>query len=503
MENRCHYSRLTVPADQSYLDVVAAYVGQTATLLGFDEQDRRSIEVATREATANVVDHAFAQWENGNIEISCERVPLGLQIVVKDLGEPFDPDSIPECPQDRDSATESIRGCGVFTMKDSMDEVHFRNLGPNGKETVMVKYLKTATIADYVAACELGHILHDEEQVPAEKHHVNVVIRAMEPSEAIEVCKCVYRAYGYSYTFEDLYYPDRIIALNKSGKVYSAVAVTDQGEVAGHAALVKYHENAMIAETAVGVVKPEFRSQGILNRFEEHLIDKARSMGLMGLFGRPVTTHTYSQQVGLRYGMRDCAILLGYVPQTASFRGIAQKLLQRETLLTHFMYLTEPSRLAIFPPNHHADMIARLYAQLGVHAEIPFASEDSADPIDSDAVLNTAVYGSSGIAKIEVKRNGKNAIPLVRRTLHDLRIKHVDVIHLYLSLFDPQTSGIVKPLEDLGFFFAGILPGALPDDALILQYLNNVPFDYSRVKVASETAQELLSYIERLDPNRV
>jgi hypothetical protein len=34
----------------------------------------------------------------------------------------------------------------MFAMKQHMDEVHFRNLGPNGKETDLVKYLKTKTI---------------------------------------------------------------------------------------------------------------------------------------------------------------------------------------------------------------------------------------------------------------------------------------------------------------------------------------------------------------------
>jgi anti-sigma regulatory factor (Ser/Thr protein kinase) len=84
LENRWYYSRPNVPADQAYLDVAATYVGEVASLTGFDEQDRKRVELATREATANVVDHAFAPWEKENIEIACERVPLGFEITVRD-----------------------------------------------------------------------------------------------------------------------------------------------------------------------------------------------------------------------------------------------------------------------------------------------------------------------------------------------------------------------------------------------------------------------------------
>jgi serine/threonine-protein kinase RsbW len=58
-------------------------------------------------------------------------------------------------------------------------------------------------------------------------------------------------------------------------------------------------------------------------------------------------------------------------------------------------------------------------------------------------------------------------------------------------------------VEDLGFFFAGILPEGFADgNALILQYLNNVPFDYDTVRVESPVALELLAYIRAHDPNQ-
>jgi hypothetical protein len=78
------------------------------------------------------------------------------------------------------------------------------------------------------------------------------------------------------------------------------------------------------------------------------------------------------------------------------------------------------------------------------------------------------------------------------------------VISLYLKLSDPLTSYLTDEFEKMGFFFAGILPGALAGgDALILQYLNNVPIDYEKIQLDSDAGKHLLDYIMSVDPNRV
>jgi serine/threonine-protein kinase RsbW len=67
---------------------------------------------------------------------------------------------------------------------------------------------------------------------------------------------------------------------------------------------------------------------------------------------------------------------------------------------------------------------------------------------------------------------------------------------------DPLTGIYAPQLEKLGFFFAGILPGGFKNgDALILQYLNNVPIDYDAIQVKSAIAQKLLAYVRQQDPN--
>ena len=104
-----------------------------------------------------------------------------------------------------------------------------------------------------------------------------------------------------------------------------------------------------------------------------------------------------------------------------------------------------------------------------------------------------------GYASIEVLRYGKNIVSEVRTVLREFRLKHYDVIALYLNLRDPLTFHLVPEFENLGSFFGGILPGTSVGEALLLQCLNNVEIDYDKIKLHSETSRELLSYVKSQD----
>ena len=79
--------------------------------------------------------------------------------------------------------------------------------------------------------------------------------------------------------------------------------------------------------------------------------------------------------------------------------------------------------------------------------------------------------------------------------------EHADAIYCYLNLEDPKTPAFSQACEELGFFFAGVLPGGLFGcDALILQYLNNLVIDFSLIQLYSPFGKEILSYIQKANP---
>ena len=502
MQEPCEYSKLTIPNDPAYIALASMYVRRVADKFGFEEPDLELIDRSVAEAVSNVIQHAFQRSEQGAVEIACERVPLGLKIAVRDKGLPFDPEQAPECPFPEQAKRSFIPGCGLFVMKEVMDEVSFNNLGHDGKETVLIKYLKNRDIRDYYQACDLEPytVVVDTDSMAPGK--IEFEVRPLRPSEAVEVSRCVYRAYGYSYSNEIAYYPDRIVQLNESGKIFSAVAVTKDNEIAGHCALLMWDDKSRVAEMGMGAVNPEFRAQGVFKRLSEYLMGKAQSLGLVGVFARAVTNHTYSQQVAHGLGMRDCALFVGFIPRSASFRGITEQLPQRDSLVSHFKYLREAPREALYPPPQHVDVIGWLFANIGASAELKALGDSADSDLPAESVIQARTYGKLSLAEMDVEVYGQDIVTQVRARLKDLCLKHVDIIYMYLDLSDPCTAHFSGHFEEMGFFFAGILPGSLPGDALILQYLNNVPIDYDKIRLESSAGRDLLAYIRERDPKR-
>ena len=189
---------------------------------------------------------------------------------------PFDQTRIPQGDTKIGSKAELEPDLSFLHLGESMDEVAFHNLGRAGKETVLIKHLRNKTVEDYYQACELEPYPGPKDGNAERQKRGSVTVRQILPAEAVEVSKCIYRAYGYSYAYEHLYYPERIAELNQTGQMYSAVAVTEQNEIAGQSAFIFWHDRDAIAEMAQAVVKPEFRGQGILARIAEYPGAKVR-----------------------------------------------------------------------------------------------------------------------------------------------------------------------------------------------------------------------------------
>ena len=504
MQARCEYSELTVPGDRSYVAVAVAYVGEVSRKLGFGEDQRKKIGLAVEQAVANVMEQTFEPGDRQTFEISCERVPVGLQIVIKERGMPFDPSRIPLFQRETETGPKSREPADIPLLRDLVDEFSIHNLGPDGQEIRLVKYLRDKSVEDYFQACELEQFQQPSKtrkQIsgPGEFH-----VHLMKPSEALEVARSAYKAYGYTYSNEHIYYPDRMVELNESGQLISATALTPDGELAGHCAIFRSNSGSQSAEIGQAVVKPEFRGQGCLLRLTEFLINEAKSRDLTGLYVRAVTSHTFSQRVTTRLGFTACAILLGYAPANITFRGIKEDLAQRETFVVQYKYLEKPGPLKLYAPSRHKDFIAKLYANLGVSPQFEAHEKSPAAVRQSESVLKTKTAASMppGYASIEVLRCGENISSEVKNALKEFRLKRYDVIALYLDLRDPLTYHLVAEFEALGFFFGGILPGGSVGEALVLQYLNNVEIDYDSIKLHTEASREMLAYVRSQDPNR-
>lgn len=101
------------------------FVAEEARAAGLDDRALCDIQVAVDEACANIVFHAYAGMEAGDMEISCG--PDGQEFVVRvrDWGAAFDPDSIPIPNVTAPLEERTLGGLGLYLIRRSMDHVDF------------------------------------------------------------------------------------------------------------------------------------------------------------------------------------------------------------------------------------------------------------------------------------------------------------------------------------------------------------------------------------------
>jgi serine/threonine-protein kinase RsbW len=503
-------SILTIPNDPSYLPILGAYVTATAAQMGFDDSDCGDIRLAVDEACTHIIKTAFEPGEEQDITISCRRHPSGLTVSIADKGMPFDPASIQEYDA-RGGLDRDLSGLPFHLMQQAMDQVRFVNRGWEGKELQLTKYLKAPAVETYFSQEELRPYDTRAEPAPPGEYEY----RLMEPDDAIEVARCIYRCWGYSYPGEHVYFPERVAAMNESGDMVSAVASTEAGQVIGHCSL-SGQAGERVMEAGQAVVAPPHRGRGILKEMMDLLMTEARQRGLAGLFAHALTIHPYSQRVTLKYGFRESALLLAYGPTHIQLKQFAdEELPQRESVVYSYRSLQDRRSSHVFPPPHHLSMVARIYDNLELKHEIgsPGDSHESLEAgqrpdASSRFSLSTKAISVLGVARIEVAGYGPGIVQEIKSKLKDHCHKGIAVIYLALPIGDPNTALLCQRFEELGFFFCGIEPRpaglvgteGLTKDLLCLQYLNGPHIDYDRLQIHSSFGKELAAYIRDRDP---
>jgi len=504
-------SVLTIPNDTSYLPLVGAYAKAVAAQLGFDTDDIGDIRLAVDEACTHVIQTAFEPGEEQNFSISFERYPSGLRVTIADKGMPFDPRSI-QAYDAHGGPDRELSGLPFYLIQQVMDEVHFVNKGCEGKELQLTKYLKVPSVETYFPQEALRPYDVEVEPAPPAKYEY----RLMEPADAIEIAKCVYKTYGYTYRGEHIYYPERVVTMNQSGEMISAVAVTETGEVIGHCAL-SGQPGDLVMEVGQAVVAPAHRRRGVMEELVGLLTNESHRRGLAGLFVTGVTVHPFSQRATYRYGFRESALLLAYLPRDAHFKKITrQGLPQRETVVYGYQPLHEDPCSRVYPPPHHRSILEQIYANLALDREFAYPEMSHLSIENGPSTsgpcpfsLSTKITSALRTARIEIAEYGPGIQQEVRSKLGDLCYERIAVVYLNLPLGDPHTALFCQKFEELGFFFAGILPrpakpvspeGMNCGDWLCLQYLNGARIDYDRLHIYSEFGQALVEYVRERDP---
>ncbi|MEA1918915.1 MAG: GNAT family N-acetyltransferase [Campylobacterota bacterium] len=492
-------SQITIQNDMEAIDPVIAYLRVVATLLQLNEKEQYRICYALEESLQNSILFGFEKDDVQSLHVSINRIASGIEVIINDDGIPRDPfiaapKSIKEIADETSfeeialSSGDQISALSDFVIHKLLDRYRYINLGKEGRSIEMVLYASKGRISE----------AHESREIDDNEDRFSQ-IRFASAEDSTGISRLFYKSYGYSYVNDAVYYPERLSTLIETGALISAVARSEKNSVIGHIALMQPYSDAKITEWGMAISDPLFRGQGIMSKLIETIMQRALDSEYVGIFSHSVTNHAFTQKICTAHNFSDVALLVGYAGKELSFKKIHQELTQRESTIISFKSLKLESELSLYLPPKHAKMISKLYKGIGTTLIAPPPMKKDTKAIKSE--LSDTIISAVNIAEIVLRRIGDNVIDQLERTTKRLCIAKIDIIYLFIDMSDQRSASLIEKVETLGYFFGGIFPHYHHEHTLVMQYVNNLSFDYEKIISYTPLATELKAYIAARDPN--
>lgn len=138
-----HTIRLRFSSTFEMLDLVQTVADHVGRLLKFEEDAMVWMEVAIRESVINAIKHGNRHDPGKQVQVEFSMTPAALPeellISVRDEGEGFDPEELPD-PLAPENILKSS-GRGIFFMRSFMDDVSIARHPEGGMEVRLLKKL--------------------------------------------------------------------------------------------------------------------------------------------------------------------------------------------------------------------------------------------------------------------------------------------------------------------------------------------------------------------------
>ncbi|TKJ42393.1 hypothetical protein CEE37_01550 [candidate division LCP-89 bacterium B3_LCP] len=128
---------LTVPSDPAYLEKVDQYSDRLFKKLPLGKNDLDDIAIAISEAVNNAMVHGNGLDADRNVHISYYLSARYLRIAVRDEGEGFIPDNVPD-PTESENLLK-VSGRGLLIIRHLMDRIECTIL-KNGMKMTLDKF---------------------------------------------------------------------------------------------------------------------------------------------------------------------------------------------------------------------------------------------------------------------------------------------------------------------------------------------------------------------------
>lgn len=482
--------RLLVPANTDMIGCVQNASQWFVQKARMADKQRYAIKLAIEELMLMLLRYSFDDGaEEGELEFgfTLDATVLRMQVICRAL--PFDLSMVPEYDPDNMADDASL---SVLLLKQMVDRYRLMNNGKEGYQIELEWLCPQRNIA------ELEQATADNTAVVATPELANpppaTEIRPLIEADTLALARLVYRSYGYSYVSEYLYYPERIAARLRDGTLQSWVAVADDGQLAGHAALMRSTRDAQAVEWGIAVVDPRWRGSGLMKRVCAEAIRNAADSAATVLFAHAVSNHPYTQKACIDLAMVPTALLLGFAPASLKFRHINNTLSQRESTFISMRLLKPLPDMQVYLPPKYATALRWLAQGADIplrETTAPVADSEIAPVTSFDSMIEPAV----NVAIVNIHSLGADHAAVIASEQRRLCREKVDIIYLNIDLSSTSAPAIAEAAEAAGFFFAGLCPMQPWPYTLTMQYLNNLSLDYDAIHAVGGQATRLKALI--------
>lgn len=113
------------PGSFDSLANIAEFVRLEAKEAGFSNKEIFELETAVDEAVSNIIEHAYGGEGLGDIIVSSHLFNDGIEIILEDHGQPFDPACVAEPDLGVHLKNRKNHGLGYYLMRQLTDDVKF------------------------------------------------------------------------------------------------------------------------------------------------------------------------------------------------------------------------------------------------------------------------------------------------------------------------------------------------------------------------------------------
>ncbi len=476
---------LHLPNHVNIIGPTTDYAYKWGLNVGLSDEKALRLALAVDELVTDVVRFAFP-GEDDTFKITFRSDLSTAEVIIHERGEPFDPARHAYDPE-RAVEEDNFEGAGFAVVDHCVDDFAFLNRGREGKEFRLVQHVESEHIADFHPT---------EAQVPdADREDVSYTFSPVQPRDAEDIAKLIYRTYGYTYVREDLYYPERIERALEQDEKFGVVVRSDSGRAVGYFAVLR-SQDSNIGEVGEAVVDVNHRRRGLMKRMLRSLIDQANERGLSGVYGEAVTVHDISQRVNHHFGMVSTAMLLGLFPPQR-FRSLSGGRTQPITVVIDFRPLVPYDTTTAYLPARYADLLRRIYGALDVDdLQVPPASDATpGDQLPDATEMDARIRYTYNHVVFVVDTPGRDLPEQVHQALDDLEDENMAVAYVDLPLDDPATPAATELLCENDFVFAGLMPRFHEGRDYLRVQSPLMELDPDAIEVYSDLAADLKSYI--------